>query len=299
MSNAAISVPVSEVCGLCKAAGFPNVLAHYKGTPKAMSSSGQAVPPMCFDHRNGKVPRFIQEAQGNGLQALVAEAHREIDERKAARPAPKWTAVLERVAQLKLGEEMEVELPPDSGPNAFRSILYQSKLTQGRRWSVNKLDGGKVKVKPIGSFDGPIPGMEQRNRSWVETKRRADEHKRPPEPEVVNSMDKKPHDGAHACAEAITAPVMTREQYEREYGKLGGKSMAQSTLDLWRKIEALPADSVLILPMKDHESISAARARYYNIVGRCIRAFKPKFKVRMAAAQAHRHVVLHKEEPGG
>lgn len=67
-------------CAMCAEAGFPNVLAHYKPVPKGMSHDGKGCPPLCWDHKHGKVPRFILELKGNGLEALVEQAHKEIAE---------------------------------------------------------------------------------------------------------------------------------------------------------------------------------------------------------------------------
>ena len=52
-----------ERCAMCKDAGFPNVLAHYKAIPAGMSHNGHAIPPLCFDHKHGRVPPFIASAQ--------------------------------------------------------------------------------------------------------------------------------------------------------------------------------------------------------------------------------------------
>jgi hypothetical protein len=65
-------------CAMCREAGFPDVLAHYKPVPAGMSHNGKAVPPLCWDHKHGKVPRFITEVKGNSLEALVEQTHREI-----------------------------------------------------------------------------------------------------------------------------------------------------------------------------------------------------------------------------
>ena len=53
---------ISHVCALCKEAGFPNIIAHYKPVPAYQSHTGKAIPALCWDHKNGKVPRHIQEA---------------------------------------------------------------------------------------------------------------------------------------------------------------------------------------------------------------------------------------------
>lgn len=52
-----------EKCSLCADAGFPNVSAAYKGTPAGMSQTGKAIPPMCWDHRNNRIPSFIRESR--------------------------------------------------------------------------------------------------------------------------------------------------------------------------------------------------------------------------------------------
>lgn len=55
------TVLTDERCQMCKEAGFPDVLAHYKAIPRGMSHDGQAHPALCYDHKNGKVPKFIQK----------------------------------------------------------------------------------------------------------------------------------------------------------------------------------------------------------------------------------------------
>ena len=65
---------------MCRDAGFPNVLAHYKPVPSGMSHNGKAIPALCWDHKHGKVPRHISETPTptNGMEALVEQTHREI-----------------------------------------------------------------------------------------------------------------------------------------------------------------------------------------------------------------------------
>jgi len=46
-------------CAMCRDAGFPNVLAHYKPIPAGQAYDGKAVPALCFDHKHGKAPKFI------------------------------------------------------------------------------------------------------------------------------------------------------------------------------------------------------------------------------------------------
>src|ERR1700733_9157451 len=54
-----------ERCKMCHDAGFPNVIAHYKGIEKGRSHDGKEHPPLCWDHKHGKTPRHILEANGN------------------------------------------------------------------------------------------------------------------------------------------------------------------------------------------------------------------------------------------
>ena len=51
-----------ERCQMCKDAGFPDVLAHYKAVAAGRSHDGKAQPPLCWDHKNGKVPKRMQPA---------------------------------------------------------------------------------------------------------------------------------------------------------------------------------------------------------------------------------------------
>jgi hypothetical protein len=52
-----------ERCEPCKTAGFPDILAHYKEVPAGRSHDGKRIPPMCWDHKHGKVPRYMQTAE--------------------------------------------------------------------------------------------------------------------------------------------------------------------------------------------------------------------------------------------
>jgi hypothetical protein len=63
---------------MCREAGFPNVLAHYKPVSAGMSHNGKAVPALCWDHKHGKVTRFISNITENSLEAMVEQTHREI-----------------------------------------------------------------------------------------------------------------------------------------------------------------------------------------------------------------------------
>ena len=58
-----------ERCKMCHDAGFPNVIAHYKGIEKGRSHDGKEHPPLCWDHKHGKTPRHILEANGNSTIA--------------------------------------------------------------------------------------------------------------------------------------------------------------------------------------------------------------------------------------
>lgn len=53
----------TECCELCKAAGFVNILAHYKSVAASKSHNGERQPAMCYDHRHGKTPRHILAQQ--------------------------------------------------------------------------------------------------------------------------------------------------------------------------------------------------------------------------------------------
>lgn len=59
-----------ERCVPCKEAGFPNILAHYKGVPAGKTHNGKTQHPMCWDHYHKKEPKHILSQT---LSELVAE----------------------------------------------------------------------------------------------------------------------------------------------------------------------------------------------------------------------------------
>jgi hypothetical protein len=60
-----------ERCEMCKAEGFPDILAHYKGVPAGGSSTGKAIPALCFDHKHGRVRKHLEKLrQERGLGIL-------------------------------------------------------------------------------------------------------------------------------------------------------------------------------------------------------------------------------------
>jgi hypothetical protein len=116
------------------------------------------------------------------------------------------------------------------------------------------------------------------------------------DPELVNRTDRAPYDGTHLRAEVIVnAPTMTKAEYDQKYGPAGKKAFAESTIAIWRKLEALPVGSVMILPVKEKETTTAARSRYSGTLNRCRTEFKAKFRIRILARELLRHVVLWKE----
>lgn len=92
-----------ERCTLCREAGFPNVLAHFKGVSAGMSTTGKAEPPLCWDHKHGKVPRFLAETTGNSLEAIVDQTHREIAGQSNGRPP---AAIAPRLCACGCGDPM-------------------------------------------------------------------------------------------------------------------------------------------------------------------------------------------------
>jgi hypothetical protein len=103
-------VVADERCQMCKELGFPDVLAHYKGTPAGMSHNGKAIPALCWDHKNGKVPKFIKQNAPAEVEKVTAPKGYEVfDPTKAAaeicgcgRPLPhKGRCSVRREAQEK------------------------------------------------------------------------------------------------------------------------------------------------------------------------------------------------------
>ena len=247
---------MTDICIPCREAGFPNVVAHYKGVKPGQSQDGKGSPAMCFDHKHGKIPKFIQNKtvsvdkinKEEPFGDLIKQVHKEVEEQK-------------------------IQIRSDNND--------YTPLTEEQIKKAKQLNKDGLTNKEIGDKLGVKPWRIQRI-----TGTPVDKIKDTYTPEEKNK---------HIRADTIVkAPEMSRIEYERKYGIIGKRKLSQSTLDLWDRIVKLSVDNVLILPMKDNESTNSARGRYTNILARCKREFKPRFSIRLVGVQEHRHVVLFK-----
>lgn len=62
-----------ERCGPCADAGFPDILAHYRGEPASTSRTGKAVPPMCHAHAHGLVAQHLKKIEQERALAKVRD----------------------------------------------------------------------------------------------------------------------------------------------------------------------------------------------------------------------------------
>lgn len=61
-------------CGPCRDAGRPDVIAHTKGLTAGQSQTGKAVPPMCWDHKNGLTPQWLKDKLRDEGKEVPGEA---------------------------------------------------------------------------------------------------------------------------------------------------------------------------------------------------------------------------------
>lgn len=180
---------MDEVCVPCKEAGFNNILAHYKGTPAGMSHNGKAIPPMCYDHKNGKVPKhFPQPVAVEAKPAYEVFTRKkpdpEIDIEKAlalrqagktwkevseelgvdynkvyvacrardtqVKPRPKWEECLKAIAPIAMGASKTVTYPPGGNRSQMNSIIGSNKITWTWRFSLKDNGDGTVTATKIG-----------------------------------------------------------------------------------------------------------------------------------------------------
>lgn len=258
---------MSDICVPCKEAGF-NKVAHYKGVPKGISPTGKEIPAMCYDHRNGTVPKHIQRQID---QKAAEEFIKKRDEGNGKED--KDTEVItdnERVPNPKVENKPIVR----SDGNDYTSVT---------EFQINEIK----EFRKLG-LTNPEIAKKLKIKLWRVQKISSD------------LLDKKdtyiPEEKhKHIRVDAIiNAPELSKEEYNKKYGELGKRKMSQSTIDLWDRVKDLPMGNVLILPMKENESTNNSRGRYQNILQRCIRTFKPSFKIRLVGVQEHRHIVLFK-----
>ena len=69
----------NEVCGPCKDAGFPNIIATYKAVRAGMSHDGRDHPAMCYSHRMGVTPPYILRANNLSATKKVVRENKEIE----------------------------------------------------------------------------------------------------------------------------------------------------------------------------------------------------------------------------
>lgn len=65
-------------CGPCRDAGRPDVIAHTRGLTAGQSQTGKAIPPMCWDHKNGKTPQWLKDKlrdAGKEVPGVVLRNH--------------------------------------------------------------------------------------------------------------------------------------------------------------------------------------------------------------------------------
>jgi RNA polymerase sigma-70 factor (ECF subfamily) len=233
---------MSDMCRPCADAGFKNIIAHYKGVPKGQSHDGKEHPPMCFDHKHGKLPKHMQH----------------LEDKEVEKP--------------KVNDGRSTQMVRSDNNN------YTS-LTEEQKTKIRELHKQGFNNSKIGDKLGIKPWRVQRVTSI----------------KVDKIEDYVPERNKHISSSSIiNAPELSKEEYESKYGQLGKKGLAQSTLDLWEKVRSLSYNNLLILPIKEGELSNGARGRYSNILQRCIREFKPDFKIKIVAVKAHNHVVLFK-----
>lgn len=153
----------SEICKPCADAGFKNIIAAYKGVKAGMSHNGKEIPPMCYDHKNGRVPKYIQreldKKSVDNFLSLKATKDKDSDHSAdnakrihdiVEKPPSKWGGTLHKILDIKKNVPTEIELPPDGTRNQLSIMLYQSKLTDKYRFKTESLTGHKVLVTLLG-----------------------------------------------------------------------------------------------------------------------------------------------------
>lgn len=77
-----VEVVSDERCEMCRDAGFPDILAHYKGVSAGGSNTGKSIPSLCFDHKHGRVPKHLEKLKQE------QELRKSKDEPAAPAPVP-------------------------------------------------------------------------------------------------------------------------------------------------------------------------------------------------------------------
>ena len=220
-----------ERCQMCKEAGFPDVLAHYKAVPKGSSHDGKAHPPLCWDHKHGKMPRFIQALSQSKEPPLPnpsdlttqilsiresGETWKEISKQtgipysklyhqfrgldKSPQPKQKgkWSECFEQFCNIPVGETKVVALPEGGTPQQMNSSVGLNKLTQKWYWSLRTKGQppGMVAVTKLGSWEERL------------VKERA-ERQREEEDEAEAEAENELENGIKPQSSAMIVPVRT------------------------------------------------------------------------------------------
>lgn len=80
---------LDERCALCRDAGFPDILAHFKAVRAGESHDGKAHPALCYDHKHGKMPKFLAgkiNADRMAEDPLPAERDASVEEARVDSP---------------------------------------------------------------------------------------------------------------------------------------------------------------------------------------------------------------------
>jgi hypothetical protein len=258
-----------EVCLPCKQAGFANILAHYKGVSKGMSANGKEIPPMCFDHKHGRVPKHIQRVQPQLTQppqpSIAVEA---------------WIQTLQELSALPMKADRVVSLT-ESGKNAnqIRASLRTNKLTLLFRWSVESESVDLVRVSKIGT--------------WAEE----DEKRLSENDEPTNESPDELPEPPEASKLAIT--VMSQQEYQDKYHfpvSCKGGAYTEEALLLWERILALDGKNVMLLEPPKDEDVLIFKKRISQPILRLQRLTAPPFRVRLSTNILLRHVLIWKVE---
>lgn len=316
-----------ERCQMCKEAGFTDVLAHYKGVAKGASATGQAIPPLCFDHKNGRVPKFIVDKLGPGTGKMgrhpifqwCGSCWTEGDRNVAVTRidglplcnlcAGSVGADRELLAEVKAAWDAMPDF--DEGPaaqKAFSNVVKAASTTPSPAKAAYKVfDAHAAK------FDGnahqssvTLPRKAVVNRSEERCAcgkslghvGRCSGNAAKPDPAETNPSPRTmpaPTNGTSELLDGLKIQFMKTSDYVSQFGSFRSKGMNSRTQELWERLVKLQVGDCIVVDVPKDVEPFKMRARLCNTVQRLVRQNKPNFRISLGANNIRRHVVIAKE----